>query len=226
MKLFWWGLGITGAYFLMLCVTILKLNLNVMESWNEFGDFLAGAFSPVAFLWLVLGFIQQQRELQQNTDALKLQADELKNSVDQYKEMVSIAREQLLADASLIEENKRIREIETKPDISIKRIGWQSKNGMEYTYKIPVYSDEREARNVCIAFPNGFGGFTSFTKDMLKSSMVLPEIVIKNGNIPDEVELFISFESIIGKKYKYRYFFSDVHDGNYQKMERLELVPD
>ncbi|SQJ42873.1 Uncharacterised protein [Salmonella enterica] len=56
--------------------------------------------------------------------------------------------------------------------------------------------------------------------------MILPEIVIKNGNVPDEVELFISFESVIGKKYKYRYLFSDVHDGNYQKMERLELVPD
>ncbi|MDU3496991.1 MAG: hypothetical protein E7F60_07815 [Enterobacter hormaechei] len=226
MKLFWWGLGITGAYFLMLCVTILKLNLNVMVSWNEFGDFLAGAFSPVAFLWLVLGFIQQQRELQQNTEALKLQADELKNSVDQYKEMVSIAREQLLADASLIEENKKIREIETKPDISIKRIAWQSKSGMKYTYKIPVYSDEREARNVRIEFPGGFGGYNSFAKDMLKTPITLPEIIIEGVNIPDEVELFISFESIIGKKYKFRYLFSDVLDGVYQKMERLELVPD
>ena len=226
MKLFWWGLGFTGAYFLILCATIFKLNLNIMASWNEFGDFLAGAFSPVAFLWLVLGFIQQQRELQQNTEALKLQASELKNSVDQYKEMVSIAREQLMADASLIEENKKIREIETKPDVSIKKIGWQSKNGVAYSYKIQVSSDEREARNVCINFSNGFGELTSFTKDMLKTSMTLPDVVIENGKVPDEVELFISFESVIGKKYKHRYLFSEVQDGNYNKREHFELVPD
>lgn len=226
MRMFWLGVMVSTAYFLALGLTIHFLNLQAMRSWNEFGDFLAGAFSPVAFLWLVLGYLQQQRELQQNTEALKLQADELKNSVDQYKEMVSIAREQLLADASLIEDNKKIREIETKPDVSIKKIRWQSKNGMEYTYKIMVYSDEREARNVCILFSNGFGGVTSFSKDMLKSSMNLPEVVIKNGNVPDEVEVFISFESVIGKKYKHRLLFSDVNDGNYEKMERLELVPD
>ena len=30
---------------------------------NELGDFLAGTFAPVAFLWLVLGFFQQGAEL-------------------------------------------------------------------------------------------------------------------------------------------------------------------
>lgn len=30
---------------------------------NELGDFLAGIFSPLAFLWLVLGFFQQKKEL-------------------------------------------------------------------------------------------------------------------------------------------------------------------
>lgn len=139
-----------------------------MSSWNELGDFLAGSFSPLAFLWLVLGYLQQQEELQQNTEALRLQAAELKNSVDQYKEMVSIAREQLLADAGLIEENKKIREIETKPDIRILSLAWQSKNGIEYTYKTLVHSDEREARNVCISFPNGFGSYKEFNRELVK----------------------------------------------------------
>lgn len=55
---------------------------------NEFGDFLAGAFAPLAFLWLVIGYAQQGEELQQNTaallqqeKALRLQASELKQSV-------------------------------------------------------------------------------------------------------------------------------------------------
>lgn len=30
---------------------------------NQFGDFLAGAFGPLAIFWLVLGFFQQGQEL-------------------------------------------------------------------------------------------------------------------------------------------------------------------
>lgn len=61
-------------------------------SLNEVGDFLAGAFGPVAILWLVLGFFQQGIELRQGTAALNLQGDELKNAVEQQR---------LLADVSL-----------------------------------------------------------------------------------------------------------------------------
>lgn len=44
---------------------------------NEKGDFFAGIFAPVAFLWLVIGYFQQGEELQLNTDALKSQQAEL-----------------------------------------------------------------------------------------------------------------------------------------------------
>ena len=43
-------------------------------SLNNLGDYLAGVFSPLAFLWLVLGYRQQAKEL-------RLQAKELKNTV-------------------------------------------------------------------------------------------------------------------------------------------------
>jgi len=35
------------------------------------GSFLEGAFAPLAFLWLVLGLFMQQRELTNNTEALR-----------------------------------------------------------------------------------------------------------------------------------------------------------
>ena len=63
-------------------------------SLNEVGDFLAGIFGPLAIFWLILGFIQQGKELKQNTEALELQAQELKNSVEQQKELVSVSRQQ------------------------------------------------------------------------------------------------------------------------------------
>lgn len=52
---------------------------------NELGDFLAGYFGPLALGWLVLGFFQQRIELSQNTAALKLQHDALRQSVVQQE---------------------------------------------------------------------------------------------------------------------------------------------
>src|SRR5688572_10764591 len=48
---------------------------------NEWGDWAAGLAAPLAFLWLVVGYLQQGEELRANVDALKQQAVELKNSV-------------------------------------------------------------------------------------------------------------------------------------------------
>lgn len=62
---------------------------------NSWGDYLAGTFGPLAFLWLVLGYFQQGHELRQNSEALKLQALELHNSVEQQKELAISAQKQL-----------------------------------------------------------------------------------------------------------------------------------
>ena len=69
---------------------------------NEIGDFLAGTFSPIAFLWLVVAvFLQkaelesQREELRQSRMALELQAEELKKSVAQFSEQTKIMKENL-----------------------------------------------------------------------------------------------------------------------------------
>lgn len=78
---------------------------------NEIGDFLAGVLSPVAFLWLVIGYFQQGEELKLNTDALKLQADELKKSVAEQAALVETTRKQV----ELMEVAQREqRELETR----------------------------------------------------------------------------------------------------------------
>ena len=80
---------------------------------NEVGDFLAGAFGPVAILWLVLGFFQQGIELRQGTKALLLQAKELQSSVEQQKELVAVSRDQVNAELEAAQEAKaqRVRAI-------------------------------------------------------------------------------------------------------------------
>ena len=54
---------------------------------NELGDFLGGVSSPLAFLWLVLGFFQQSREIRLSGKALHLQAAEMKRSVDEHRRL-------------------------------------------------------------------------------------------------------------------------------------------
>jgi hypothetical protein len=63
---------------------------------NEIGDLAAGVFGPLAFLWLILGYLQQGKELRASTDALKLQAQELNNSVTQQEMMVASQERSLI----------------------------------------------------------------------------------------------------------------------------------
>ena len=49
----------------------------------ELGNFLEGAFAPLAFLWLVIGYFLQQKELEQNTAALQAQAIEIKRTAEE-----------------------------------------------------------------------------------------------------------------------------------------------
>lgn len=65
---------------------------------DQFATFLSGVFAPLAFLWLVLGFRQQGDELQNSARALWLQGEELRNSVEQQRQLVEVSRQQLLAD--------------------------------------------------------------------------------------------------------------------------------
>lgn len=93
------GLVITATWiFSGLIYGVVCRSALLAMSPNEFGDFLAGAFSPLAFLWLIIGYMQQGEELNLNTQALKLQADELKQSVEQQRQLVEVTREQMTED--------------------------------------------------------------------------------------------------------------------------------
>ena len=65
----------TGVYVLSIILSI-GLCWDKFKSMtpNEWGDFLTGVFSPLAFLWFILGYRQQAKEIKANTDELKRQA--------------------------------------------------------------------------------------------------------------------------------------------------------
>jgi hypothetical protein len=81
----WFGLGST-LFWLWLGYMYIDSNVG----WKQFasqpadalGSFLEGAFAPLAFLWLVIGFFLQQRELRQNNHAIRLQYQEMKRATE------------------------------------------------------------------------------------------------------------------------------------------------
>lgn len=96
------GFIVTSIWMVGILLLWILGDLKKPTSLNELGDFLAGAFAPIAFLWLVLGYKQQGKQLEQNTQALEqqekalhLQIDEMKESVQQQKELAEIQVEQL-----------------------------------------------------------------------------------------------------------------------------------
>ena len=86
----------TAAYLVVIALLIgFKASEFLNLPLNSLGDFLAGAFGPLALAWLVFGYFQQGDELRQGTEALMLQAQELSNSVAQQSELVAAQKESL-----------------------------------------------------------------------------------------------------------------------------------
>jgi hypothetical protein len=82
------GLWLTAVYLFLLVIYLAVQGQNPADlRLNELGDFLGGVSSPLAFLWLVLGFFQQSREIRLSNKALHLQAKEMRRSVDEHRRL-------------------------------------------------------------------------------------------------------------------------------------------
>ena len=93
----WWAPYITGLYIGGAIIIMgAKFDDLVKLKLNEIGDLAAGVFGPMAFLWLILGYLQQGKELKASTKALRLQAKELNNSVKQQSLMVASQERSLI----------------------------------------------------------------------------------------------------------------------------------
>ncbi len=82
----WLGLSLT-ALWLVLGV----LYIGSVVGWTKFfslrvdqlGSFFEGAFAPLAFLWLVIGYFLQKKELEHNTHVLQRQLREVERATEQ-----------------------------------------------------------------------------------------------------------------------------------------------
>lgn len=119
---------------------------------NELGDFLAGSFSPLAFLFLYLGYKQQGQELKQNTKALNMQAVELKNSVEQQTKLVETAKKDLEITINKITKDNQFQLIQAQPffhiyDLRVSVI--YSSNSMSSEAEFVFIFDFKNSRTMC-----------------------------------------------------------------------------
>ena len=70
----WFGLVVTFVWIgggLWFVIGAVAADPDQQMTLGVIGNFLEGAFAPLAFLWLVLGLFMQQRELSNNTEMLR-----------------------------------------------------------------------------------------------------------------------------------------------------------
>jgi len=92
---------IAGMAASIIWLLLLMLYIFQQINWQQFlqlpldqvGSFLGGAFSPLAFLWLVIGFFIQQGEIFDNTQNIEAQAKH--TNLDNFLKMADIVYQHL-----------------------------------------------------------------------------------------------------------------------------------
>jgi hypothetical protein len=77
----WFGIVVTAVWLslgLFYVFRVVGWSQFIAQGGDRIGDFLEGGFAPLAFLWLVIGFFLQHRELTSNARAIRLQYAEMK----------------------------------------------------------------------------------------------------------------------------------------------------
>lgn len=177
----WWGAFGTITYLLGWAIVVGFRHEELLSlKLNELGDFLAGSFGPIAFGWLVLGYIQQGKELKVSSDALRLQADELRNSVEAQKDLVEVNRAQVKAELESAAASERHRASLLKP-FFIAGGGGGSHAADRHTLYFSVKNLGAPVSRVVFGFQGDFASFTRSVDAIDKGDSVRFEIQVEGS---------------------------------------------
>ncbi|HYD78555.1 MAG TPA: hypothetical protein VEC06_02005 [Paucimonas sp.] len=149
-------LGIVLTVLWLTLAAYLAFTQNRPSELNAWGDFFAGFFAPLAFLWLVLGYLQQGEELRHSTEALKLQAEELRASVVQQSELVAVSREQMKQELRALEEERERRRDAARPKF-VPQLSSTIRSGSEIEFKLKVVNVGNTATKLRMQFAPPLG---------------------------------------------------------------------
>jgi len=138
-KLIKTGSVITAFYVLFIIIyVILTWNAFLAQTPTDFATFLSGVFAPLAFFWLVLGFFQQGVELSHSSEALYLQQQELKSSVEQQKLLAEATIKQLDAQIEKNKSEEHEKYLNAQPIFVFSQVYGSDRHNLtpEYIYKL------------------------------------------------------------------------------------------
>lgn len=150
-----------------------KIPFLIFKPLNEIGDFLAGVFGPIAFGWLIIGYLMQNKELQYNRLSLDSQINELKRSIN-------ISEKNLYIQEKNAEERREEIRIKSTPMFKVKAI-YEDISMLEIkkTLVIPVHNIGAKITSVRLI-------------KTFKSKGVLCEVDVWDRNSEEEIVLDLS----------------------------------
>lgn len=95
------ALAATGIWITIVAVVAVLKSIWTLEA-NAIGDFVAGAFAPVAFGWLILGYLRQGHELKLQAAELALMRSEVASQTEVFRE--TLAQERIALNANLMQQ--------------------------------------------------------------------------------------------------------------------------
>lgn len=192
------GAALTAVYLLAVLIYAVCATSALLEMTpNEFGDFLAGCFAPLAFFWLVLGFFQQGDELRNSVAALHLQGEELRNSVEQQRQLVEVTRQQLGLDRAVKDAAANEAARKAAPIFYIGG-GFSMWSSPIVTSKFVIRNVGAECRNVTITDSDGFNHAVPLFKN---DGSVEIEYQLKNDANAAPVDIKIKCICILGRQH-------------------------
>jgi hypothetical protein len=209
---------IGGAVTLVYLVGIIALTWGrigtlVNMPLNEVGDFLAGAFGPVAFLWLVMGFLQQGDELRMSTKAIEDQAGELRKSVEHQSTLAEATKRQSEVELAKLQmqEDERDRALRASFSIHVISTGNESE-GMTMN-KIRIWNEGAKVSELALSFdPPIHNARIPKLRDMGSNDHQEHKFVFSTLSCADEGVTHISYLDTHGtaRHQSFRYTFDHV----------------
>lgn len=212
-----WHWGITVAWIFFIFYLWQFSGITKPKDLNSVGDFLAGAFAPLAFFWLVSGYYQQSKGLEQNSISLKFQAKELQASTEalqlQVQEMkASVEQQKIMAEFQRLEIEERHNSVFPFLEINV-GLSIHNASGDYFSFAIRNISDN-DARNIIIdtnvtdclsnnskIFPVVLKGKDMSFNDLFSAN----ESIMYRQDILFERVIHLSYESILGKQFSAEY---------------------
>lgn len=220
------GLVFTFLYISVLLITsILHLDSMRQLGPSEWGNFLAGVFGPLGFLWLVLGFFQQRDELRHSAQALWLQSEELRNSVEQQRALVDATREQIDMEreaADFARDEKWRRE---RPLIKITCVGGRY-NNVQISRKIKILNHGASCTQVVAKITTNIGDslFESSFDMLERGEAVNFDFSSERDTKFCELHVYISFLSLSGDSGIRQFIIEDIDEQNLDKFRFIDLT--